>query len=153
MAGGRAGAGRLTGRGVALYATSEMDTNEPATPAAPDGAAPAPAAPEPPPLDGRRRRILFRATHRGTHETDLLIGGYVGPRLAAMTEAELDAVEEVMELPDVALADWLCGRTPIPADVASPLLLAMREAALAGSARGAGKVVEGGTLEGEADPA
>ncbi len=89
------------------------------------------------PLDGRRRRILFRATHRGTHETDLLIGGYVAPRLATMSESELDALEEVMELPDVALADWLCGRVPIPPEVASPVLLAMRAAAEDGSARAA----------------
>ncbi len=27
----------------------------------------------------RRRRILFRATHRGTHENDILIGGFVTP--------------------------------------------------------------------------
>ncbi len=81
-------------------------------------------------LDTRRRRLLFRATHRGTHETDLLIGGYVTPRIAGFTEAELDALEKVMELPDVDLADWLCGRRPVPEEASSPMLLAMRAAAL-----------------------
>ena len=65
-------------------------------------------------LDARRRRILFRATHRGTQETDRLVGGYVTPRLAGFTDAELDAIEAVMDLPDVDLADWLMGRLPIP---------------------------------------
>ncbi len=65
-------------------------------------------------LDPRRRRLLFRATHRGTHETDILLGGYVAPRLATMSTAELDALEAVMELPDVDLADWLTGRRPLP---------------------------------------
>ncbi len=78
----------------------------------------------------RRRRILFRATHRGTHETDLLIGGYVAERLNAFSEAELDAVEAIMELPDVDLADWLTGRLPIPSTVHSPMLRAIRAAAL-----------------------
>ncbi len=82
------------------------------------------------PTDPRRRRLLFRSTHRGTHETDLLIGGYVSPRIDSFTESELDALEEVMELPDVDLADWLCGRRPIPDAVASPMLLAIRAAAL-----------------------
>jgi antitoxin CptB len=82
-------------------------------------------------LDQRRRRILFRATHRGTHETDLLVGGFVEPRLAAFTEAELDAIEAVMELPDVDLADWLTGRLPIPPAADSPMLQAIRTAALA----------------------
>ncbi len=83
-----------------------------------------------PALENRRRRLLFRATHRGTHETDLLIGGYVAPRLHMLTEAELDALEEVMELPDTDLADWLTGRRPIPPEVDQPLLRAMRAAAL-----------------------
>ncbi len=77
--------------------------------------------------DPRRRRILFRATHRGTQETDRLIGGYVAPRLMAFTEAELDAIERIMDLPDVDLADWLMGRTPIPQGEHSSLLHAMRE--------------------------
>jgi antitoxin CptB len=81
------------------------------------------------PLETRRRRLLFRATHRGTHETDLLIGGFVAARLAGFTESELDALEEVMELPDTDLADWLTGRLPIPAEVDSPLLRAMKDAA------------------------
>jgi len=83
----------------------------------------------PSPSDTRRRRLLFRATHRGTHETDLLIGGFVEKRIQTMTEAEMDALEEIMELPDVDLADWLTGRLPIPPDADSPMLRAMKEAA------------------------
>jgi antitoxin CptB len=80
-------------------------------------------------LDVRRRRLLFRATHRGTHENDVLIGGYVAARLATLTEPEVAALEAIMELPENDLADWLTGRRPIPADVHSPLLHAMRAAA------------------------
>ncbi len=80
-------------------------------------------------LDPRRRRILFRATHRGTHETDLLIGGFVSPRIAGFSDDELDALEELMELPDVDLADWLMGRRAIPADCDTPMLQAVLEAA------------------------
>jgi antitoxin CptB len=78
--------------------------------------------------DPRRRRILFRATHRGTHENDILIGGFVAARLSAFTDSELDALEEVMELPDADLADWLTGRQPIPAWADSPMLRRIREA-------------------------
>jgi len=84
---------------------------------------------KPTPAQTRRRRLLFRATHRGTHETDLLIGGYVTPRLETFTEAELDALEEVMELPDVDLADWLTGRRPIPPEADSPMMRALLAAA------------------------
>ena len=78
--------------------------------------------------DPRRRRILFRATHRGTQETDRLVGGYVSARLLSFTESELDAVEAMMDLPDVDLADWLMGRLPIPPGEHAPLLNAMYRA-------------------------
>ncbi len=88
----------------------------------------------------RRRRILFRATHRGTYENDLLFGGFVRRRLEVFTSAELDAIEAVMDLPDAMLADWLTGRAPIPDELADdekggPILRAMRDAALAGEGR------------------
>ncbi|TLU72525.1 FAD assembly factor SdhE [Lichenicoccus roseus] len=94
---------------------------------------PAPHSPAPPegilPSDGaRRRRILFRATHRGTHETDILIGGFVQAGLAGFSGEELDALEEIMELPDVDLADWLTGRRPIPPESDSPMLRRIEDA-------------------------
>jgi antitoxin CptB len=80
-------------------------------------------------LDIRRKRLLYRATHRGTHENDLLIGGFVAARIAALTETELDALEEVLELPDVELANWLTGRKPIPPGLNSPMLRRIKDAA------------------------
>lgn len=82
--------------------------------------------PDQPTHDTRRRRLLFRATHRGTHENDLLLGGYVRDRLDAFTEADIDALEALMDLPDVDLADWLTGRRALPPD-AAPMLLRIRE--------------------------
>lgn len=76
----------------------------------------------------RRRRLLFRATHRGTHETDLLVGGFVASRIETMSEPDMDALEEVMELPDADLADWLTNRLPIPPEVDSPMLQAIKAA-------------------------
>jgi antitoxin CptB len=81
-------------------------------------------------LDSRRRRLIFRAQHRGTFENDLLIGGFVKSRIAAMSEAELDEIEAVMEHADAELADWLTGRKPIPPSADSPMLRRIREAAL-----------------------
>jgi len=85
--------------------------------------------PEQPPRDARRRRLLYRATHRGTHEADLLVGGFVARRIDLFTPAELDALEDVLELPDTDLADWLTGRAPIPPASDSPALRALRDAA------------------------
>jgi antitoxin CptB len=85
---------------------------------------------EPQPLDNRRRRLIFRAQHRGTYENDLLIGDFVKARIATMSEPELDEIEAVMEFPDAELADWLTGRRPIPPHADSPMLQRIRHAAL-----------------------
>ena len=75
----------------------------------------------------RKRRLLFRATHRGTRENDILVGGFVSRGLEGFSADELDVLEAIMDLPDPALADWLTGRRPIPAEHDSAMLRAMRK--------------------------
>jgi antitoxin CptB len=74
----------------------------------------------------RRRRLLFRATHRGTAENDLMIGGFVRENLQSLTNEDLDALETLMERPDPDLADWLTGRRDINPEDATPMLLRIR---------------------------
>jgi antitoxin CptB len=78
--------------------------------------------PDAPELDARRRRLLFRANHRGTREADLIVGGFVARTIATLSEGELDELETVLEYPDVDLADWLSGHRPVPAECATPML-------------------------------
>ncbi len=75
----------------------------------------------------RRRRLLYRATHRGTFENDLMIGGFVRTNLALLTDDDIDALEVLLELPDVDLADWLTGRRPIPPESETPMLRRIRD--------------------------
>jgi len=77
--------------------------------------------------DIRRRRLLYRATHRGTFENDLMIGGFVRANLCSLSDADLDALEALLEMPDADLADWLTGRRPVPPESASPMLQRIRE--------------------------
>ncbi len=44
-------------------------------------------------LEVRRRRTLWRATHRGTKELDILIGTYAAEHLNGMDAAELTRFE------------------------------------------------------------
>ena len=81
-----------------------------------------PDNPEAPELDPRRRRLLFRARHRGTKEADLMIGGFVSRHLSTFSEAELAEIEAVLDLPDVDLSDWLSGRREPPPNVRTPML-------------------------------
>jgi antitoxin CptB len=64
--------------------------------------------------DPRRKRILYRATHRGTKESDAVIGGWVKVALPSLPESKLGDVEELLEELDLDLMDWLMGRLPVP---------------------------------------
>jgi antitoxin CptB len=80
-------------------------------------------------LDARRRRLLYRATHRGTYENDILLGGFVQRHLTAFDESEIAALEDVLELPENDLADWLTGRADIPPEMDAPMLRRIRDEA------------------------
>ncbi len=76
-----------------------------------------------------RKRLLFRSRHRGTKETDQLLGGFADRYLAGFGPDELAAYDRVLDLEDADLWDWLTGRGAPPAAVDSDvlrLLLAFR---------------------------
>jgi antitoxin CptB len=73
-------------------------------------------------LDPRRRRILFRAWHRGTREMDLLLGRFADAEIAALGDADLDVFEQLMEVPDRDLFSWITGTAPTPENWSGPLL-------------------------------
>jgi len=77
-------------------------------------------------LDARRRRMLFRAWRRGMREMDLVMGRFADANLPAMSEAELDEFERLLDAPDPELLGWITGETPVPAAFDTPLLARLR---------------------------
>lgn len=75
-----------------------------------------------PNMDDRRRRALWRATHRGTKEMDWLLGRYADAHIAGMSEAELVDLEAMIAVPDPDLQSWIMEGTP--ADTAHTGLVA-----------------------------
>jgi antitoxin CptB len=73
----------------------------------------------------RRKRLLWRASHRGTRELDTLLGGFVRSRLDSFSAAELDELETLIDLPDPELMSWLLGEVPVPPPHATPTLKAL----------------------------
>jgi len=73
----------------------------------------------------RRKRLLWRATHRGIKEMDLIFGGFVTARIAHFSAAELDQLERMIALPDQQLLAWATRQGPVPEELATPLLLEM----------------------------
>jgi antitoxin CptB len=75
-----------------------------------------------------RRRILWRATHRGTREMDLIVGGYVAAKLESLPDAELGEIEALLELNDSDIQSWINGEAAPPRGLNPflPELLAFR---------------------------
>ncbi|WP_373505664.1 succinate dehydrogenase assembly factor 2 [Aestuariivirga sp.] len=73
-------------------------------------------------IDVRRKRLLWRATHRGIKEMDLLLGGFVTRNLDAFTPAEIAELEAIMDIPDQEMLSWATKQEPVPPEHASGLL-------------------------------
>jgi antitoxin CptB len=68
------------------------------------------------PSDIRRKRLLFRSWHRGTRESDLILGRFADIHLARFDEAQLDLFEALLDCADADIFDWVAGRAiPPPA--------------------------------------
>jgi antitoxin CptB len=52
----------------------------------------------------RRRRALYRATHRGSKELDFLLGRFAEQEVERMTIAEIGILERLIETPDPDIA-------------------------------------------------
>ena len=76
--------------------------------------------------DIRRRRVAFRAWHRGTREMDLILGRFADAVLPGCSERDLDGFEALMEWPDPDLYKWVTGETRPPAEVDGDFLARVR---------------------------
>ena len=46
----------------------------------------------------RRKRLLWRATHRGIKEMDLILGGFVVRHIDTFSDAEIADLERIMDI-------------------------------------------------------
>jgi len=70
----------------------------------------------------RRKRLRFRAWHRGMREVDLLLGRFADAHLADLGADELGAFEALLDVPDQDVLAWLTGTGEPPDGPAVPLL-------------------------------
>jgi antitoxin CptB len=67
-------------------------------------------------LDDHRKRLRFRAWHRGTREMDLVLGRFVDAHVTALSDDEIVTLEALMEVPDPELYLWIAGTADVPAN-------------------------------------
>lgn len=74
----------------------------------------------------RRKRLRFRAWHRGTRESDLLLGTFADRNIDSLDSRELDAFENLLEMSDPDIYDWMTGREPPPPEHDTPLMTRLK---------------------------
>lgn len=65
-------------------------------------------------METLRKRLLYKATHRGMQETDKLVGGFAELELANLSEDLLNEFDRLLDVPDADLLNWILGREGIP---------------------------------------
>ena len=65
-------------------------------------------------IDLEAKKILYRCTHRGTKELDLILGNFARGHLPRMDAATLAAFAEFIELPEPVLHDMMTQRADLP---------------------------------------
>ena len=53
-----------------------------------------------------KKQIIYRSTHRGTKEMDLLLGDFVKKNIDKFTDSELKDLKNLMEVEDEILQRW-----------------------------------------------
>jgi antitoxin CptB len=89
--------------------------------------------------DARLKKLRFRAWRRGFREADLILGPFADKHVSAMSVAELDTFEVLLEVPDHDLYGWIVGTADTPAEFDHEIMnriKAFRFEVGAGEARG-----------------
>jgi antitoxin CptB len=65
----------------------------------------------------RRKRLRYRAWHRGTKEMDLILGPFADAHVETYDATALDRLEALLNEEDPPLLKWVMGQEEPPADV------------------------------------
>jgi len=65
-------------------------------------------------VDVRRKRLQFRAWHRGIKEMDLIMGRFADAHIQELEMDDLDLFEALLEEPDDQVYGWIANRDPVP---------------------------------------
>ena len=78
-------------------------------------------------IEIRRKRARFRCWHRGSRESDLLLGRFAERHLDALDSHGLAHVEALLAEEDPDIWDWALGRKPVPAAHDTPVMALLRQ--------------------------
>jgi len=70
----------------------------------------------------RRKKLRYRAWHRGTREMDLVLGPFADAHTDSMDDTRLDRLEALMSEEDPHLLKWVMGQEVPPPNIDTEFL-------------------------------
>ena len=77
--------------------------------------------------DDELKRLRWRATHRGTREADLLVGGFFDAHHTRWDADERALFADLLDEQDVDILAWAHGTAAPPARFEGPMIQALRK--------------------------
>lgn len=78
-------------------------------------------------MDARRRKLLFRADHRGFKEMDLIMGGFAKTHIKELDETQLDQFERLLDAGDQEVYSWILENEETPEEYKGSVLDQLRK--------------------------
>jgi len=72
--------------------------------------------------EAQRKRLRYRAWHRGTKESDIILGTFADAVLPRLDAEGLAAFETLLDVPDPVIYEWVTRRAPVPDEMDTPLV-------------------------------
>lgn len=76
--------------------------------------------------DPYRRKLHYRAHHRGTREADAIVGGFFDSASAGWSADDYVWFERLLDEQDVDILSWVTGTMTVPDALDGPMMAAMR---------------------------
>ena len=77
--------------------------------------------------DDDLKALHWRATHRGTREADMMIGGFFEAHGASWNAEERELFGELLDEQDVDIMAWAIGTQPVPERFRGAMMDALRQ--------------------------
>ena len=65
-------------------------------------------------LETYKKKIIYKASHRGSKEMDILLGNFINKYIELFNENELNIFDSILDCDDEDIYQWILGKKDIP---------------------------------------
>ena len=65
-------------------------------------------------LEAYKKKIIYKASHRGSKEMDILLGNFINKYVELFNKNELHQFDLILDIDDEDIYQWILGKRDIP---------------------------------------